>query len=145
MKEIILERLKKFELDNAVEVVLAVESGSRGWGFASEDSDYDVRFVYIHSDNRYLDLQAPPMSHDWTEGECDYGGYDVHKFYGLLLKSNMNIIDWLMQDVVYIDRLKEKDILKQYVSTYFDRRTYVSHNFELCKKNYSNRIHHGII
>jgi predicted nucleotidyltransferase len=136
MRETILNRLRKFELDNNVEVILAVESGSRGWGFASEDSDYDVRFVYKHPVDRYLDLHPPNMSHDWIDGECDYEGFDIHKFYDLLLKSNMNIIDWVMQDVIYIDRIKEKDGLKQYVSTYFDRRTYAAHNLGLCKKNY---------
>lgn len=28
-----------------IRVILAVESGSRAWGFASADSDYDVRFL----------------------------------------------------------------------------------------------------
>lgn len=136
MRDVILERLRKFELDNNVQVILAVESGSRGWGFASEDSDYDVRFVYKHPVIRYLDLHPPGMSHDWIEGECDYEGFDVHKFYDLLYKSNMNIIDWLMQDVIYIDKIEDKDILKYYVSTYFDHRTYAAHNIGLCRKNY---------
>lgn len=136
MKETILKRLKKFEQDNKVEILLAVESGSRGWGFASEDSDYDVRFVYKHPNQRYLELRGPTMSHDWIEGECDYEGFDVHKFYDLLLKSNMNIIDWLFQDVIYIDRLPEKAALKRIVSIYFDRKTYIAHNYGLAMKNY---------
>lgn len=140
MKAIILERLKKFEKDNNVEVILAVESGSRGWGFASEDSDYDVRFVYKHPADRYLDLHPPSMSHDWIEGNADYEGFDIHKFYDLLYKSNMNIIDWLMQDVI-----KEKGALKQNVSAYFDRRTYVAHNLGLCNKNYHKYFISGVV
>jgi len=136
MKELILERLRKFEKDNGVAVILAVESGSRGWGFASEDSDYDVRFVYKHPRDRYLALHQPSMSHEWIEGECDYSGFDIHKFYDLLYKSNMNIIDWVMQDVVYIDKMENKDMLKHYVATHFDRRTYAAHNIGLCRKNY---------
>ena len=138
MKEVILSRLKKFEADNGVEVILAVESGSWGWGFASADSDYDVRFVYKYPIERYLDLQPPSDSHDWIEGEVDYEGYDAHKFYDLLYKSNMNLIDWLMQDVIYIDKLRSKDELKKAVSEYFDRSIYVKHNFGLCNKNYSD-------
>jgi len=136
MKEVILERLHKFERDKKVKVILAVESGSRGWGFASEDSDYDVRFVYVHPPDRYLDLNYPTLSYDWIEGEVDYEGFDIHKFYDLLLKSNMNIIDWLMQDVIYISDIKYKEELKVVVSKYFDRRTYCAHNYGLCAKNY---------
>ena len=45
MKETVLEALARIEREHDVSVLLAVESGSRAWGFASPDSDYDVRFV----------------------------------------------------------------------------------------------------
>ena len=46
MRELILRKLKQIEKDYNVKILLAVESGSRAWGFASPDSDYDVRFIY---------------------------------------------------------------------------------------------------
>jgi predicted nucleotidyltransferase len=56
MKEKILQRLKAIESRYDVKVLLAVESGSRAWGFATKDSDYDVRFVYVHRKEWYLQL-----------------------------------------------------------------------------------------
>jgi predicted nucleotidyltransferase len=144
MRQKILARLMKFESENDASVILAVESGSRGWGFASEDSDYDVRFVYKHPASRYLDLQTPALSHEWMDGECDYEGFDLRKFYDLLLKSNMNLIDWLMSDMIYIDRMVCKDELKHAVTTYFDRRTYAAHNLGLCSKNYQKYFVSGV-
>lgn len=47
-KEYIEECLIKIQQKYDVNVLLAVESGSRAWGFASEDSDWDVRFIYQH-------------------------------------------------------------------------------------------------
>ena len=47
MREEILRRLKRFEKEKGVQILLAIESGSREWGFASDDSDYDVRCVHI--------------------------------------------------------------------------------------------------
>jgi len=46
MRDIILENLKKIEESEGIHILMAVESGSRAWGFASPDSDYDVRFIY---------------------------------------------------------------------------------------------------
>jgi hypothetical protein len=135
----ILKRLAEFEKEHAVTVLLAVESGSRGWGFSSEDSDYDVRFVYrSNSLASYLTLSKPKDSFDWIEQEnnCDFEGYDIYKFYDLLLKSNMNIIDWLFQSNIYVDGLPSKEELKAVVKNGFNRRTYISHNYGLCKKNY---------
>ena len=47
MEEIIRNKLKEIGEKENVRIILAVESGSRAWGFASTDSDYDVRFIYI--------------------------------------------------------------------------------------------------
>ena len=138
MKEQILRKLKEFETNNKVEVLLAVESGSRGWGFASVDSDYDVRFVYKYPTEMYLGLQKPQDCYAWTDGELDFEGFDIYKFFDLLLKSNMNIIDWLFQtgENVYVDKLKNKSGLQKCVLDYFNHQTYISHNYGLCAKNF---------
>ena len=54
MREIILEELRKIEEVEKVKIIMAVESGSRAWGFASPDSDYDVRFIYVRKPEDYL-------------------------------------------------------------------------------------------
>ncbi|MCI8288080.1 MAG: nucleotidyltransferase domain-containing protein, partial [Lachnospiraceae bacterium] len=41
------DKLNEIEEREEVRILHAVESGSRAWGFASPDSDYDVRFVYV--------------------------------------------------------------------------------------------------
>ncbi len=38
--------LSAIEAERSVRVLYACESGSRAWGFASTDSDYDVRFIF---------------------------------------------------------------------------------------------------
>ena len=57
MENIIREKLKEIEEKEAVKIIMAVESGSRAWGFASPDSDYDVRFVYVRRLEDYLRLE----------------------------------------------------------------------------------------
>ncbi len=48
--------LTRAEERYGVKVLLAVESGSRAWGFASPDSDWDVRFIYVHRPEWYLGI-----------------------------------------------------------------------------------------
>ncbi len=48
MRATVLDTLREIEVRHDVHVLFACESGSRGWGFASPDSDYDVRFIYVH-------------------------------------------------------------------------------------------------
>jgi hypothetical protein len=42
MKEVILQKLSEIEQSEDVKILYACESGSRAWGFASPDSDFDV-------------------------------------------------------------------------------------------------------
>lgn len=56
MKNKILAKLKEIELQKGVKILYACESGSRAWGFASPDSDYEIRFIYKHDLDYYLSL-----------------------------------------------------------------------------------------
>ena len=59
MNILVPEKLREIENEYNVKVLLAVESGSRAWGFASPDSDFDVRFIYKRPRNEYLKLNQP--------------------------------------------------------------------------------------
>lgn len=56
VQEIIPAKLKEIEARENIRVIHCVESGSRAWGFASPDSDYDVRFIYVRPIEYYLRL-----------------------------------------------------------------------------------------
>lgn len=58
MEKLIVSKLHEIEQMEKVRILLAVESGSRAWGFASPDSDYDVRFIYIRDKEDYLRLNT---------------------------------------------------------------------------------------
>ena len=102
MKEKILEILKEIEKSKNVEILFAVESGSRAWGFASPDSDYDIRFIYKHKPEYYLSLwEKPDVIEFITEDDLDGSGWDLRKTVKLLAKSNAPLIEWLFSPVVY--------------------------------------------
>lgn len=57
MKEKIEYALQEIAKRENIEILYAVESGSRAWGFPSQDSDYDVRFLYRRAKDWYLKLE----------------------------------------------------------------------------------------
>ena len=65
IEELVQMKLKEIEEKENVRILHAIESGSRAWGFASPDSDYDVRFIYMRPMNYYLGLQAKMDYIDW--------------------------------------------------------------------------------
>lgn len=95
-------RLDRIEAEHGVRLLLAVESGSRAWGFPSPDSDYDVRFLYVRPRDWYLSL-APGRDVIETaiEDEIDLNGWDVRKALGLLLKSNAVVSEWIESPIRY--------------------------------------------
>ena len=57
LKEKIISQLKRLEFEENVVILYACESGRRAWGFPSADSDYDVRFLYVHPTHWYLSIE----------------------------------------------------------------------------------------
>ena len=77
MRETILSKLDEIENRENVKILLAVESGSRAWGFASPDSDYDVRFIYVRPKADYLRLEKNKDVIELPiEGELDINGWE---------------------------------------------------------------------
>lgn len=103
------ETLDRIESEYGVRVLFACESGSRGWGFSSPDSDYDARFVYVHPRDWYLTVNERTRpgqpQRDVIElpidDELDVSGWDLRKALRLLSKSNPTISEWLRSPIVY--------------------------------------------
>lgn len=102
MRKEILNKLIEIEQDKNIEILFAVESGSRAWGFASPDSDYDIRFVYKHEKNWYLNLwEQNDTIQFMTENDLDGSGWDIRKALRLLAKSNASFTGWLFSPIIY--------------------------------------------
>lgn len=94
--------LGQIEREHGVRILFAVESGSRAWGFASPDSDYDVRFVYARPVEWYLSLEKrrDVIELPINDG-MDVNGWDIQKALTLLLKANPALLEWLKSPIVY--------------------------------------------
>lgn len=100
--EEIRHRLDAIEIDHRVRILYACEAGSRAWGFASTDSDFDVRFIYAHESPWYLSINPQRDVIELPiEGNLDINGWDLRKTLQLLGKSNPVLIEWLGSPIVY--------------------------------------------
>ncbi|MFL9845835.1 nucleotidyltransferase domain-containing protein [Flavobacterium rhizosphaerae] len=102
MQQTILNKLSEIEKQHNIKILHAVESGSRAWGFASPDSDYDIRFIYKRQTQEYLNLWEKQDTIEFmTNEDLDGSGWDLNKTLKLLAKSNGALLEWLFPPVVY--------------------------------------------
>jgi len=95
-------RLADIQRAQGVTIPLAIESGSRAWGFPSPDSDYDCRFVFVRPTHQYLSpWQSRDVIETPLEGDLDVNGWELGKAIKLVLKGNAVIIEWLSSPIVY--------------------------------------------
>ena len=105
MKRTIIEILHQIEEMEDIEILYACEAGSRVWGFSNEDSDYDVRFIYKKSNVKdYLSLIMISDVIEYSGDDFDITGWDIKKAFNLHYKDNPNLREWLISDIVYIDK-----------------------------------------
>ena len=125
-------RLSSVEAEHEVRIALAIESGSRAWGFPSPDSDYDCRFVFIRPVEQYL---SPWVRRDVIEtpldAVLDVNGWDLGKALKLLLKGNAVIIEWLRSPLVYRGDAGFRDEMLTFATEFADRDLIARHYLHL--------------
>lgn len=138
--------LNRIEHDNGVRILYACESGSRAWGFASPDSDFDVRFIYLSPRDWYLSVNLE-RKRDVIEvpidDSLDISGWDLRKALGLLRKSNPPLMEWLGSPIVYIDRYDTASSLTDLFPEYFSPISCGYHYLSMAKKNYRGYLKPG--
>lgn len=129
-------RLAKVVSEDGIRLLMAVESGSRAWGFPSPDSDYDVRFIYVRPWQDYVtlrpirDVVERPIVDDF-----DVNGWDIRKTLGLLLKHNAVVAEWLNSPIRYVTDDPAVERLAAFADRHFDPRGYALHYASLGSNN----------
>ena len=135
MLEIIQKKLDEIEQQENVKILHCVESGSRAWGFASPDSDYDVRFVYLRKREDYLRLEGIRDVIEWQlDDVLDINGWDVQKYLRLLYKSNPTVFEWDLSPIVYRTSPEWQQI-SDVAGQYFRQDHLLYHYLSMAKSN----------
>ncbi len=136
MKEIIQKKLEEIEKQENVRIILAIESGSRAWGFESADSDYDVRFIYVREPEMYLRLDPVRDVIEWQLDEVfDISGWDIKKALQLLYKSNPTLFEWINSPIVYKETIEGRE-LRELSKQYFDVKKSVMHYLNMTSSTF---------
>ena len=132
-------RLDVIETDFRVSVVFACESGSRAWGFASADSDYDVRFLYVSPPSWYLSVdleEKRDVIETPIEGVWDVNGWDLRKAFRLFRKSNPPLLEWLQSPIVYREQSGAAASMRALLPSFYSPAASMYHYLHMAHKNY---------
>jgi uncharacterized protein len=141
LRDKILAEIKKIEEQYEVKICLAVESGSRAWGFPSKDSDYDVRFIYVHKKDWYLSIdQKRDVIELPINDLLDINGWEVTKALRLFRKSNPPLMEWLHSGIVYYQAFSLVDQMKTIQNQVFLPQSALYHYLNMAKGNFRDYL-----
>lgn len=136
MNNIITAKIAELEKNENVHILHAVESGSRAWGFASPDSDYDVRFIYVRPKEFYLRLEKTRDVIEWQLDETlDINGWDLQKALRLLHSSNPTLFEWSSSPIVYKTTTAWAKIQRE-INDFFLAKSGLYHYLSTASSNY---------
>lgn len=137
MEQKIRQALREIEQQEQIEILYAVESGSRAWGFPSQDSDYDVRFIYRRPKNWYLKLEKTADHLEIPINEqLDICGWDLDKTLKLLQKSNPALLEWLNSPLIYHENPQFIAALRQLSTDSLNEQRLIYHYLHMAEGNY---------
>jgi len=126
--------LKEIEQKKKIKILYACETGSRAWGFPSPDSDYDIRFIYMHERDWYLSLSQRKDTIEFMDGDLDITGWDLRKSLVLLKKSNATLIERFQSPIEYYSAEGFKDDFKNLIANYYSPTAVFFHHYSLAQK-----------
>lgn len=148
IKEEILRRLQAVEREHEIKILFAVESGSRAWGFASANSDYDVRFVYTHPADWYLAIDLEDKR-DVIEypivDDIDLNGWDIRKALRLFWKSNPTFIEWIQASFHYLNYGSFFNAVRHLLPTVYNIDKGIHHYRSMAKTNYRGYLQGDLV
>lgn len=134
------QALATIEAEEQVRVLFAVESGSRAWGFASTDSDFDVRLIYIHRPEWYLSIDTDErrdVIEKMLPDDIDLSGWDIRKASRLFAKSNPPLLEWLDSPIVYRDDPLFTSALRGLLPAYYSPAACMHHYLRMARNDTS--------
>ena len=146
MKDQINKELKRLEEQHEIKILYAVESGSRAWGFASTDSDWDVRFIYLHKQDWYLSIDDKKESlDDILPNDIDLSGWELRKALKLFRKSNPPLLEWLRSPIVYSENFSTAEKLRQLTTEYFNPKSCLHHYLHMAEGNFREYLQKDLV
>jgi predicted nucleotidyltransferase len=141
LKDAIIVRLKAIEAEHNVRIVYACESGSRAWGFPSSDSDFDIRFIYIHPVEWYfsIDEHRDVIEYPLIE-QLDVNGWDIRKAMRLFQKSNPPLMEWLGSPIRYLEPFSIAEKMRALAATYYSPHASAYHYLRMGQGNFREHL-----
>ncbi|NPC91468.1 nucleotidyltransferase domain-containing protein [Bacillus sp. WMMC1349] len=141
MQKRILKELELIEATYNVKILYAVESGSRAWGFPSQDSDYDVRFIYVHQKDWYLSIDSKRDVIELPINDLlDISGWELTKALRLFRKSNPPLLEWLSSGMVYDQAYSLVEKMKNLQLQAFSPASCMYHYLNMAKGNFNSYL-----
>lgn len=143
MQAAILERLNQLAVEEQVRIFYACESGSRAWGFPSADSDYDVRFLYLHPKDWYLTIDVE-RRRDVIERPVrdliDINGWDLRKALKLMRGGNPPLMEWLGSPIIYLEKYTIAARMRELLARYYTPVACWYHYLHMAQGNYRDYL-----
>jgi len=141
-------RLAAVEKSENVRILLAVESGSRAWGFASPNSDYDVRFIYAREPDWYLSIDLEDKR-DVIEypivDDIDLNGWDIRKALRLFLRSNPAFVEWVQSPIQYMTSSGFAQAARELLPSVYSCERGIYHYRSMAKTNYRGYLRADLV
>ena len=146
MTDLIQTELQNLERQQGIKILYAVESGSRAWGFASADSDWDVRFIYLHREEWYLSIDDKKDSIEiMLPDDLDLSGWELRKALRLFRKSNPPLLEWLNSPSVYLEEPFTVNQMRAAAAEYFNPKSCLYHYLSMASGNFKEYLKRNLV